>query len=211
MAAPLPEALDRARRGRASTRRLTVADAETHDADLSEALHDAVSLFRELKIGYALVGGLAAMVHGRSRYTEDVDFVAEPGHESVLADNSEAMSRYGFDPACTWKLYHGSGIAIDLWKDDHAAGVVERAVRRKLGPRFAKVAEPHDLIAMKLRADRPQDDYDISQVLSRQPIDDAVVRRRVTPGQFRRFRAIRKRQDKNTEPPSPGGTKPQPA
>ncbi|MEM9882998.1 MAG: hypothetical protein AAF800_08790 [Planctomycetota bacterium] len=199
MAAPLPEALERARRGRVSTRHLTVPDAETHDADLGQALHDAVSLFRELKIGYALVGGLAAMVHGRSRYTEDVDFVAEPGHESVLAEHPDAMSRHGFDPTCTWKLYHRSGIAIDLWKDKHAAGVVERAVRRKLGPRFAKVAEPHDLIAMKLRADRPQDDYDISQVLSRQSIDDAVVRRRVTAGQFRRFRAIRERFEKNAK------------
>lgn len=197
MAAPLIEALNQSRRGRASTRALVKSmpkkPSDTHDADLAAALQDAVGLFRELNIGYALIGGLAAMVHGRSRYTEDVDFVAEPGHEDVLASYPTAMKRHGFDPACTWKLYHQSGIGIDLWKDDHATGIVKRAVRRKLGDRFAKVAEAHDLIAMKLRADRPQDDYDIAQILEAQTIDTPRIKSLVTAKQYRRFCAIAKR------------------
>lgn len=166
---------------------------ETPLPDLAGALHDALSLFRELKIGYALIGGLAAMVYGRARYTEDVDFVAVPGHAELLAAHGEVMRRHGFDPMCTWKLYHRSGITIDLWKDEHAAGIVDRAVRRKLGDRFAKVAEPHDLIAMKLRADRPQDDYDISEIVRKQDVDEAILKKRVTGAQLRRFRAILKR------------------
>jgi hypothetical protein len=198
MAAPLPEALDRSVRGRRSTRKLSMAADDTPPAALAEALQDAVSLFRELKIGYALVGGLAAMVHGRSRYTEDVDFVAEPDHADILAEHPETMKRHGFDPTSTWKLYHRSGIDIDLWKDDHTPGIVQRAVRRKLGDRFVKVAEPHDLIAMKLRADRPQDDYDIAQILETQDIDPLQLKKRITAGQFRRFNAIRIRiQDKD--------------
>ena len=161
--------------------------------ELAAALHDAVALMRELKLGYALIGGLAAMVHGRARYTEDVDLVAEYGHAEVLAEHPEVMQRHGFDPGCTWKLYHRSGIEIDLWKDEHAAGIVKRAVRRKLGGKFAKVAEPHDLIAMKLRANRPQDDYDISEIVKAKAIDEATLAERVTAAQLRRFRAIRRR------------------
>ena len=161
--------------------------------DLAEALHDAMALMRDLRIKYALVGGLAAMVHGRARYTEDVDLVAEPGHEATLAGHPGVMRRHGFDPSCTRKLYHRSGIEIDLWKDDHAAGIVTRAVRRKLGSKFAKVAEPHDLIAMKLRAGRPQDDYDISEIIKAQIIDESVLADRVSVQQLQHFRAIQRR------------------
>ncbi len=202
MAAPLIEAINQSRRGRASTRALTMSRSKnsdrTHDADPAAALQDAVSLFRELKIGYALIGGLAAMVHGRSRYTEDVDFVAEPGHENILANHPDAMKRHRFDPACTRKLYHQSGIEIDLWKDDHAAGIVQRDVRRKLGDRFAKVAEPHDLIDMKLRANRPQDDYDIAQIIGAQEIDPSKLKPLVTASKFKRFRAIARRLEKDS-------------
>lgn len=205
MAAPLIEALDQSRRGRASTRALSMRHSKSpddaHEADLAAALQDAVSLFRELRIGYALVGGLAAMVHGRSRYTEDVDFVAEPGHEAVLTDHPEAMKRHRFDPACTWKLYHQSGIDIDLWKDEHVADVIKHAVRRKLGHRFVKVAEPHDLIAMKLRADRPQDDYDIAQIIEAQTIQTSRLKPLVTPAELKRFTAITKRLKKQGQQP----------
>jgi len=196
MAAPLTEAVRQSVRGRRSTRRLTMSKRKSQDdlaGDLAQALQDAVNLFRELGIGYALIGGLAAMVHGRSRYTEDVDFVAEPGHDALLDSDSEVMKKHRFDPSCTRKLYHRSGIKIDLWKDEHAAGIVERAVRRKLGDRFAKVAEPHDLVAMKLRADRPQDDYDIAQIIEAQDLDPTRLKALVTATQFRRFTAIGKR------------------
>lgn len=188
----LVQALTQIARSQRTARQLTMAD-DTPPADLTTALRDAVSLFRELGIGYALVGGFAAMVYGRARFTEDVDFVAEPGHEDTLADHPEVMRRHGFDPESTWKLYHRSGIDIDLWKDKHAADIVTRAVRRKLDHRFARVAEVHDLVAMKLRADRPQDDYDISEILKHQTLDEALLRRRVTAAQFKHFTAIKRR------------------
>ena len=197
----IAEALRRSERGRRTTRRLLMQEPPK-PGDLTAAMADAISLFRQLKIKYALVGGLAAMLYGRSRYTEDVDFVAEPDHEAVLARNPEAMKRFGFDPACTWKLYHRSGIDIDIWKDRHAPGILERARRKKLGDRFARVAELHDLIAMKLRADRPQDDYDISEMLRRQDIDADALADRVTRAQLRRFRAIERRTRDSPDDPS---------
>jgi hypothetical protein len=161
--------------------------------DLTPAMLDAVALLEELEIGYALIGGLAAMVYGRARFTEDVDFVAAPDHEQKLSAAPQAMRRWHFDPSCTWKLCHASGTEIALWKDTHAAQIVARAVAMPLAGRSIFVAEPHDLVAMKLRADRPQDDYDISEVARSRPLDDAVIAERVTPERFARYQAIKKR------------------
>ncbi|MEM6394316.1 MAG: nucleotidyltransferase [Planctomycetota bacterium] len=168
-------------------------DSSTAPGDLTAALLDAIALFRELKIRYALVGGLAAMLYGRARYTEDVDFVAQPDHESILASHPDVMERHGFDHECTWKLYHRSGIEIDLWKDKHAADTVDRARRKKIAGRFAKVAEVHDLIAMKLRAGRPQDDYDITEILKAQTIDLTHLTTLITKTQLRQFERLQKR------------------
>src|SRR5512135_1295741 len=73
--------------------------------NLTQPLEDAVDLFESLRIPYALVGGIAAMVYGRARFTEDVDFVLAAKHETVLAAKPEVMRAHHFDPKCTWKLY----------------------------------------------------------------------------------------------------------
>jgi tRNA-dihydrouridine synthase len=56
-----------------------------------------------------------------------------------------------------------------------------------------KIAEVHDLIAMKMRAGRVQDDYDITQILRATPIDDTIVHQRVTPGQYGRYQELKRR------------------
>jgi hypothetical protein len=159
----------------------------------SAPLLDAVALFEQLSIGYALVGGVASMYYGRSRFTEDVDFVAASGHQELLATNAEAMRQHHFDPACTWKLYHQSGVDIDIWKDEHSDAIVGRAREVQLAGRLVRIAEPHDLIAMKLRAGRIQDDYDVSEILKGAAIDDAVVEARVTPEQWGHYLGIKRR------------------
>ena len=157
-------------------------------------LLDAVALFEELGIAYALIGGVASMYYGRARFTEDLDFVAASGHRDAFDRNGDAMRRHGFDPSSTWKLYHQSGVEIDLWKDEFSDEIVRRAVEAELVGRRVRVAEPHDLIAMKLRAGRLQDDYDISEIL-RGPtaVDDAVVQARVTPEQFAHYLSVKQR------------------
>jgi hypothetical protein len=160
----------------------------------AQPLLDAVALFEELGIAYALVGGVASMYYGRARFTEDLDFVASSEHADVLDRNGEAMRRHRLDPGSTWKLYHQSGVEIDLWKDEFSDEIVRRAVEAELVGRRVRVAEPHDLIAMKLRAGRVQDDYDISEIL-RGPtaIEDAVVQARVTREQFAHYLAVKQR------------------
>jgi predicted nucleotidyltransferase len=160
---------------------------------LSRPLFAAVSLFDELGIRYALIGGLASIIYGRARPTDDVDFVAATDHESVLATHPDAMRRHGFDPTCTLKLHHTSGASVDLWKDEFANGIVARATPVDIAGQSIDVIEPHDLVAMKLRADRAQDLYDISELLKRTPIDDDRIRSLVTPEQFEHFLFIKRR------------------
>ena len=170
--------------------------AGEHHADLTRPLLDAVALFETLDISYALVGGLAAMYYGRQRFTEDVDFIAAAQYEDVLAGQAAAMRRHHFDPSCTWKLYHESGAQIDIWKDRYSGDMIGRATTVVLAGQPIRVVEMHDLIAMKLRADRPQDDYDISQIIQHQSIDDNVVRSRVDDPQFQHYLAIKQRTER---------------
>ncbi len=160
---------------------------------LQRPLLDAVGLFDHLQLGYALVGGIAAMYYGRQRFTEDVDFAVVPGHMDVLAANAAIMKEHHFDPSCTYKLYHDSGIDVDIWKDEFSAEIVGRAKEADLGGQRVRIADAHDLIAMKLRAGRIQDDYDISQIVRGTPIDDAVVQQRVTSEQFARYLELKRR------------------
>jgi predicted nucleotidyltransferase len=103
------------------------------------------------------------------------------------------MEKHHFDPACAFKLYHQSGVEVDLWKDEHADGIVSRAIEVELAGRKVRIAEPHDLIAMKLRAHRLKDDYDIAQIVGATAIDEARLRALITPEQFAQFLEIKKR------------------
>ncbi len=165
----------------------------TDDLDLARPMLDAVALFEELGIDYALIGGLAAMYYGRARFTEDVDFITPDDAEGRLTANPEAMRLHRFDPSCTRKLYPDTGVEIDLWRDRFVPDMIARAREAVLAGRTIRIVDPHDLIAMKLRAGRPQDDYDISEILKRGDVDDALVRERVTDEEYGRFVGIRAR------------------
>lgn len=156
-------------------------------------LLDAVALFERLGIGYALVGGVAAMYYGRARFTEDLDFVATTGHMEALAANSVAMREHHFEPASTWNLYHESGVEVDIWKDEHADAIIARAREVTLASRLVKIAEPHDLIAMKLRAGRLQDDYDISEIIRGTAIHESIVQSRATSEEFAHYLQVKAR------------------
>ena len=187
----LNECLERIAYGIAFRRALM--SGEEQNVPLRRPLLDAVALFEHLQLGYALVGGIAAMYYGRQRFTEDVDFAVVPGHMDVLAANGNIMKEHGFDPTCTFKLYHDSGIDVDIWKDEFSEQIISRAKEADLAGRRVKIAEPHDLIAMKLRAGRVQDDYDVTQILRGTAIDDAIVQQRVTPEQFSRYLDLKRR------------------
>jgi hypothetical protein len=159
----------------------------------AQPLLDAVSLFEELKLGYALIGGIASMYYGRSRFTEDVDFVVATGHMDILRTHPAEMARHHFASDCVHKLYHQSGVQVDVWKDEHSDDIISRAVNVELAGRKVRMIEPHDLIAMKLRAGRLKDDYDISQILQGTAIDSQLLQAKVTDEEWSRFTSIQRR------------------
>lgn len=162
-------------------------------AHLAQPLRDAIALFSELRIPYALAGGIAAMVYGRARFTEDLDFVASADHEQILAGHPDIMRTHHFDPACTWKLYHDSLVDIDIWKDDYSSDIAARAKTIPFAGLNVRIAEVHDLVAMKLRAARIQDDYDISEILKHTTLDESIVKTRVDAQQFEHYLAVKTR------------------
>lgn len=160
---------------------------------LNEALLDAVTLFERLGIRYALVGGIAAMYYGRARFTDDLDFVPDGRFRELLGRRADAMRSCRFDPTCTFKLYHENGIEVDLLHDEFAAGILDRSTEAELAGRRVRIAAADDLVAMKLRAGRPQDDYDISEMIKAGAVNDAAVKALVDAEAFDRFLDLQRR------------------
>ncbi len=161
--------------------------------DFTQPLADAVDLFDALGLRYALIGGVAAMFYGRPRFTEDIDFVVIAGHRRALERNPDAMRVHHFDPTCTFKLYHDGGIEIDLCKDEFADGIIARAAPADVGGRRVRMIELHDLIAMKLRAGRLNDDADIGQILQNNAVEEGRVAAMVGAEELERFAEIKRR------------------
>ena len=189
----LGQILDRMDYGRALKSQLLMNSKPESWVPYAQPLLDAVELFEELKIGYALIGGVAAMYYGRARFTEDVDFVAVTGHMDIFTAHPAELDKHHFAPDCVHKLYHQSGIQVDLWKDEYADQIVANAIPVELAGRSVRIIEPHDLLAMKLRAGRLKDDYDISQILLNTKIDESRLAAMVTAEQMAHFGEIKRR------------------
>ena len=185
--------LERMDYGRALKGELLMNHKTELQVPYAQPLLDAVELFELLGVGYALIGGIAAMYYGRSRFTEDVDFVAVTGHMEIFSTHPDEMEKHHFASDCTHKLYHKSGVQVDLWKDEHADDIIGRAGEVELAGRKIRIIEPHDLIAMKLRARRLKDDYDISQIVLSTPINQIRLSQMVTPEEFTYFIELKKR------------------
>lgn len=179
------------------SRSIAFRNALTQQADVESSflqpLVDAAELFTRLGIPYALVGGIAAMVYGRARFTDDIDFVVASNHESILAAHQDVVRACHFDSAGAGEPSHASGITLDIWKHPHADQIAARARDIQLAGRTLRIADVHDLIAMKLRAGRFQDDYDISEIVRQTPVDDQTLQTLIPPDEFKRFIAIRHR------------------
>jgi len=190
----LAQCLEQMQRAKSLRSELLMNNDSKSEVLYAKPLLDAVQMFETLGIGYALIGGLAGMVYGTARFTEDVEFFAVAGHQEALGAHAEVMRDCGFDPLCTSKLCHRSGKDVGVRRDKHSDVIVARARMIKLAGRPVQVIEPHDLIAMKLQAGSMGDDYDISEILfGREAIDDEVVRARVSAGEFERYLQIKGR------------------
>lgn len=147
-------------------------------AELIRAVELFSEAFAERSIRYALVGGLATMLRGRPRFTQDVDILLEVP-QLALPPLLEDLSGRGFtlDPAT---------VRIDWLKPVLPLYVRTLADASDLswtpGHRL-RVASPEGLILTKLVAFREQDQADIATLLAanQATIDLTLIRREWQP------------------------------
>jgi predicted nucleotidyltransferase len=123
--------------------------------EVAAALAAAVDALESADVPYVLTGGIASAVHGRPRFTSDIDlFVKRDDALRALA----ALADAGFEteetnPEWIYKAVRG-GVAVDLifwlkgdvYLDDE---MLERATEAEFAGVRVRVMPPEDLIVVK--------------------------------------------------------------
>ncbi len=149
---------------------------------LLAAIRAATTWLAAAEVPHAIIGGVAASLHGKPRVTKDVDLVAlaEDRTWSSLLDsarkhNIQPRIQAPLDFARTTRVlllvHKPSGIEIDL-----SFGMLpfEREVVERAEPRTVKkvsfaLATAEDIVVMKALALRPRDIADIEGILESVP------------------------------------------
>jgi hypothetical protein len=170
-----------------------------HKLNLSEELVLAVESLAEAfaarAVRYALIGGLAAAMRGRPRFTQDVDFLLDVP-QIVLPGLLDDLLERGFtlDPAVVIKQYVREHVASFPFRDvriDWLKPVLPLYSHALAGAQTLKWSEGHPiqvvaaegLILTKMVAFRPQDQMDIETLLTanRDDIDVALIQEEWSP------------------------------
>ncbi len=145
----------------------------------SEALVSIVRLFEKLGLEYAIIGGLAASLHGEPRTTVDIDvqIVADdPDVDRLLRES--VLHGFAYDKALVERTRQSNIVPIDYVaagppvRIDIALTVMpfEREATRnaekvKHGRLRLRVARAEYIIIQKLLAERPEDLRDIRTIM----------------------------------------------
>ena len=159
--------------------------------DLVAAVEILGEVFENRGVRYALLGGLATMLRGRPRFTQDVDVLLEvpqlalPGLLDELVDRGfsldrETVIRQFVEQHMTAFRY--GVVRIDWLKPvlPLYAHALAAATKLPWGEKHAlRVLTPEGLIVTKLVAFRPQDQEDIRTLLAANAdeIDADLIRR----------------------------------
>jgi hypothetical protein len=159
--------------------------------DLVAAVEILGEVFENRGVRYALLGGLATMLRGRPRFTQDVDVLLEvpqlalPGLLDELVDRGfsldrETVIRQFVEQHMTAFRY--GVVRIDWLKPvlPLYAHALAAATKLPWGDKHAlRVLTPEGLIVTKLVAFRPQDQEDIRTLLAANAdeIDADLIRR----------------------------------
>jgi hypothetical protein len=170
-------------------------DSQFLPSDSLRAVESLTEVFEARSIRYALIGGLAFMLRGRPRFTQDVDFLIDipqvvlPKLLDDLVDRGVAL-----DPAVVIKEY------VREYMTSFPFGVVRVDWLKPMLPLYSRtlaeaqplewseghtirVATAEWLILTKQVAFRPQDQIDIETLLTanRDTIDVDLIRREWSP------------------------------
>jgi hypothetical protein len=151
-------------------------------APLLDALRACTSWLRATKAKGAVIGGVAASIHGQPRVTRDVDIVAlvaDDGWAAFLA----AGAKFGILPRRADALAFARRTRVLLLR--HAPSTVDldvslgaipfehelvrRAKTKRIGGVSFRLAAAEDIVVMKALARRPRDIADIEGILSAVP------------------------------------------
>lgn len=147
-------------------------------AGIEAAAAELAAFLDEHQVAYMVIGGLATLVWGEPRLTEDVDITVavEPERLPPMLDALE--KRFNLLPANPKRFLEetkvlpirtASGIRVDLilaaLPYEHEA--LRRAVEVELGGRRVRVVCPEDLVIYKLVSRRPRDREDVAGVIRR--------------------------------------------
>ena len=155
-----------------------------NDNELLRVLDDAATVLERAGLRYALIGGLAAILHGATRTTRDVDLSLALDDMST-ARLTDRLSDAGFRDivvrGCVVQAVHENTYRLDIiiGASPFEAAVVAQASRRQLDEgRFASVATVEDVIAFKVVGGRPRDLRDIEELAEVNPnVDWTLVAR----------------------------------
>jgi len=128
---------------------------EVDEQALLDALDRLVTVMEREGLPYLFMGGLASAVHGRPRWTHDLDVLVRPEHAKEVLNSLEAD---GFeieetDPFWLFKAF-SDGVLVDvifrshgdIYLDDE---MLERAVKGDFKGRMIRVIPPEDLLVIK--------------------------------------------------------------
>lgn len=166
------------------------AEGEGLADDLIQAVGLLSDAFATHSTNYALIGGLATLLRGRPRFTQDVDVLLSVP-QVALPGLIEEVRRFGFDvdPMTAVREYvreHMTAFRYRSVRIDWLKPVIPlystTLAKASLLPwtegRSVRVASPEGLILTKMVAFRPQDQADIETLLiaNRDEIDVALIR-----------------------------------
>jgi predicted nucleotidyltransferase len=148
-------------------------------ARLHEALRQVSQVLDELEIRYMVIGGIANLVWGEPRATQDIDVtvsVPDERLDEVVAALSQRVTPIPADPLDFLRrtrvlpVTTSSGIGVDFIRTGipYEEEAIRRATVQDLDGVRVRVAAAEDLILHKLASERPRDREDVAGVIRRQ-------------------------------------------
>jgi hypothetical protein len=171
------------------------ADRKLLSDELVVAVECLAEAFGVRGIRHALIGGLATMLRGRPRFTQDADFLLEVPQIALPGLLDDLIERgFTLDPAVVIKEYvqdHITSFTFGPVRIDWLKPVLPFYTRTLADAKplewskghLVRVATAEGLILTKMVAFRPQDQVDIETLLTanRDEIDVAMIRQEWSP------------------------------
>ena len=166
------------------------ANHDILEGDLIRAVELLADVFAAKSIRYALIGGLATMMHGRPRFTQDVDVLLEVP-QLELPPLLDELSKVGFefDESTVVREFVRESVTsfrykivrIDWLKPLlplYSRAIADATSMKWTEGHFLRVATAEGLILTKMVAFRSQDQADIEALLAanRETLDLARIR-----------------------------------